>query len=151
MAETRIILCGCLGKMGQNVRNEVKKTAGFVITAGVDIAEAEDINGIKFIAKVIKNSDGNGLRAICDEIRGMESNVAAVLATVNGEKIVFTATCGKNVVARGIKAGDMVRETAKTAGGNGGGKPDFAMAGGNDVSKLDEALAAAKNFVFSKA
>ena len=115
------------------------------------IAEAEDINGIKFIAKVVKNSDGNGLRAISDEIRGMDANVAAVLATVSGEKIVFTATCGKDVVARGIKAGDMVRETAKTAGGNGGGKPDFAMAGGNDVSKLEAALSAAREFVASKA
>jgi len=115
------------------------------------IGEAEDINGIKFIAKVIKNSDGNELRAISDEIRGMDANVAAVLATVSGEKIVFTATCGKEVVAKGIKAGDMVRETAKTAGGNGGGKPDFAMAGGNDITKLDAALSAAREFVVSKA
>ncbi len=114
------------------------------------INEAVELGGIKFVAKVVKNSDGNGLRAICDEIRGMDSNVAAVLATVNGEKIVFTATCGKDVVARGIKAGDMVREAAKTAGGNGGGKPDFAMAGGNDVSKLDEALIAARTFLASK-
>ena len=115
------------------------------------ISDAEDIGGIRFIAKVVKNSDGNGLRAISDEIRGMDANVAAVLATVSGEKIVFTATCGKDVVARGIKAGDMVRETAKTAGGNGGGKPDFAMAGGNDVSKLEDALKAAREFVASKA
>ncbi|MBQ7118794.1 MAG: alanine--tRNA ligase [Oscillospiraceae bacterium] len=114
------------------------------------IAEAVELGGVKFVAKVVKNSDGNGLRAICDEIRGLDSNVAAVLATVNGEKIVFTATCGKDVVARGIKAGDMVREAAKTAGGNGGGKPDFAMAGGNDVSKLDEALLAARTFLASK-
>ncbi|MBE6911869.1 MAG: alanine--tRNA ligase [Ruminococcaceae bacterium] len=114
------------------------------------IAESVELGGVKFVAKVVKNSDGNGLRAICDEIRGLDANVAAVLATVNGEKIVFTATCGKDVVARGIKAGDMVREAAKTAGGNGGGKPDFAMAGGNDVSKLDEALLAARTFLASK-
>ncbi len=115
------------------------------------IKEAEDISGIKFISKVIKNAKGDDLRAISDEIRGLDSSVAAVLASVNGEKIVFTATCGKDVVARGIKAGDLVRETAKTAGGNGGGKPDFAMAGGNDVTKLDMALFAAREFVASKA
>ena len=58
----------------------------------------------------------------------------------NGEKIVFTATCGKDVVARGIKAGDMVREAAKTAGGNGGGKPDFAMAGAKELDKVIDEL-----------
>jgi len=115
------------------------------------IADAEDINGIKFVAKVVKNADGNGLRAICDEMRDLDASVAAVLASVNGEKIVFTATCGKDVVARGLKAGDVVREAAKTAGGNGGGKPDFAMAGGNDVSKLDAALLAAREVVSAKA
>ncbi|MBQ2742036.1 MAG: hypothetical protein IJF32_04465, partial [Oscillospiraceae bacterium] len=87
----------------------------------------------------------------CDEMRDLDASVAAVLASVNGEKIVFTATCGKDVVARGLKAGDVVREAAKTAGGNGGGKPDFAMAGGNDVSKLDAALLAAREVVSAKA
>ena len=52
-------------------------------------------------------------------MRSLDSSVCAVLASVNGEKIVFTATCGKDVVAKGIKAGDLVRETAKAAGGNG--------------------------------
>ncbi len=115
------------------------------------IKEAVDFGGIKFIAKEIKNAKADDLRAICDEMRGLDSSVAAVLASVNGEKIVFTATCAKDVVARGIKAGDLVRETAKAAGGNGGGKPDFAMAGGNDVSKLADALSVAAEFVKSKA
>ena len=113
--------------------------------------EASDMGGIKFVAKVIKNAKADDLRAISDVIRDLDGNAVAVLATVTGEKIVFTATCGKDAVARGIKAGDLVRETAKTAGGNGGGKPDFAMAGGNDVSKLDAALSAARDFVASKA
>ncbi|MBQ6901916.1 MAG: alanine--tRNA ligase [Oscillospiraceae bacterium] len=115
------------------------------------VNNAEDISGIKFIAKTLNNAKADDMRAICDEIRSMDASVAAVLASVNGEKIVFTATCGKDVVARGIKAGDLVRETAKAAGGNGGGKPDFAMAGGNDVSKLANALDAARAFVTSKA
>ncbi|MBQ5777884.1 MAG: alanine--tRNA ligase, partial [Oscillospiraceae bacterium] len=123
--------------------------------AALDAAEyiksATDMNGIKFVAKEIKNAKGDDLRAICDEMRGLDSSVAALLASVNGEKIVFTATCGKDVIARGIKAGDLVRETAKTAGGNGGGKPDFAMAGGNDVSKLADALKTAEEFVKSRA
>ena len=115
------------------------------------IKEAKDFGGIKFVAKEIKNAKGDDLRVICDEMRSLDASVCAVLASVNGEKIVFTATCGKDVVARGLKAGDLVRETAKAAGGNGGGKPDFAMAGGNDVSKLAAALKVAEEFVASKA
>ena len=108
-------------------------------------------NDMELVAKEIKNAKGDDLRAICDEMRSLDASVCAVLASVNGEKIVFTATCGKDVVARGLKAGDLVRETAKAADGNGGGKPDFAMAGGNDVSKLAAALKVAEEFVASKA
>ncbi len=114
------------------------------------LKEASDFGGIKFVAKEIKNAKGDDLRAISDEMRSLDSSVCAVLASVNGEKIVFTATCGKDAVAKGIKAGDLVRETAKAAGGSGGGKPDFAMAGGNDVTKLAEALKVAAEFVKSK-
>ena len=115
------------------------------------IKEAEDISGIKFITKEIKNAKGDDLRSICDEMRSLDSSVAALLISVNGEKTVLAATCGKDVVARGIKAGDMVRESAKTLGGNGGGKPDFAMAGANDSSKICEAMKTAREFVCAKA
>ncbi len=109
--------------------------------------EAVDINGVKFIAKSIKNAKADDLRSIGDELRGLCDDVVAVIAGVSDGKIVFTANCGKNAVAKGVKAGNLVRETAKVAGGNGGGKPDSAMAGGNDVTKLDAALAEAESFV----
>ena len=129
-------------KLLERSAKELKKAKKTLVKAGKNLSQSAKLAADKAVK--IKF-------AICDEIRGMDASVAAVLASVNGEKIVFTATCGKDVVARGIKAGDMVRETAKTAGGNGGGKPDFAMAGGNDVSKLDAALSAAREFVAAKA
>ena len=65
----------------------------------------------------------------------------------NGEKVTLLAVCGKNAVASGIKAGDIIRSIAPIVGGKGGGKPDSAMGGGTDVLKVDDALAAVDDFV----
>ncbi len=111
------------------------------------LAAAEDISGIKFVSRAINGVKGDDLRVIGDELRSLSGDVVAVLAGISDGKIVFTASCGKDAVSRGIKAGNLIRETAKAAGGNGGGKPDFAMAGGNDVTKVDAALNTAREFV----
>ena len=76
--------------------------------------------------------------------------MVAVLASVNGEKISFLAVCGKEAVAKGIKAGDLVKNVCTICGGKGGGKPDSAMGGGTDVLKLDDALAMVDDFVAGK-
>ena len=73
--------------------------------------------------------------------------IVAVLGTVNGEKVTLLAVCGKNAVASGIKAGDIIRNIAPIVGGKGGGKPDSAMGGGTNALKLDDALAAVDDFV----
>ena len=70
-----------------------------------------------------------------------------VLAAVNGEKLTFCAACGKDALAHGAHAGNLVREVAKAAGGNGGGKPDLAMAGGKDISAADKALGTAEQVI----
>ena len=75
------------------------------------------------------------------------ADTVAVLSTVNGEKVTLLAVCGKNAIAHGIKAGDIIRSIAPIVGGKGGGKPDSAMGGGTDVLKVDDALAAVDDFV----
>ena len=77
--------------------------------------------------------------------------IVCVLAAVNKEKgsLNFTASCGKEAVVKGVKAGDVVRAVAQKAGGNGGGKPDFAMAGAKDVEKVNEAVSAVAEIVAS--
>ena len=74
----------------------------------------------------------------------------AVIASINGEKVSFLAVCGKEAVARGIKAGDLVRSVSAVCGGKGGGKPDSAMGGGTELLKVDDALAAVDDFVSEK-
>ena len=74
----------------------------------------------------------------------------AVLASVNGEKISFLAVCGKEAVAKGVKAGDLVKNVCAICGGKGGGKPDSAMGGGTEILKVDDALASVDDFVAGK-
>ena len=76
--------------------------------------------------------------------------MVAVLAGVTGEKISLLAVCGKDAVAKGVKAGELVKKVSAICGGSGGGKPDSAMGGGKDLLKLDDALAAVDDFVSEK-
>ena len=75
-----------------------------------------------------------------DALRDKESGVVAVLASVQGEKVLFQCVCGPEAVKAGMKAGDLIRHICAFAGGKGGGKPDSAMGGGTDLSKIDIAL-----------
>ena len=94
--------------------------------------------------------DANTLRQMGDVLRDKAGNVVAVIASVNGGTITFQCVCGKEAVAKGVKAGDIIRNITAIAGGKGGGKPDSAMGGGNDVSKVKDALAAVETFVNEK-
>ena len=80
------------------------------------------------------------LRSLADTIKAAGDEYIAVLAGVTGGKVNFACCAGKKAVEAGVHAGNIVRETAKIAGGGGGGRPDSATAGGKDPSKLDEAL-----------
>jgi len=109
-----------------------------------------ELGGLKVLTATVADADANRLRQMGDMMRDKAPNVVAVLASVNGEKITFLAVCGKEAVAKGIKAGDIIKTITPICGGKGGGKPDSAMGGGSDVTKLDDALAAVDNFVAGK-
>ena len=80
------------------------------------------------------------VRSLCDTIKSQFADIVLVLAVTNAEKLTFVAACGKEAIEKGCHAGNIVREVAKLTGGNGGGKPDSAMAGGKDLSKANEAI-----------
>ena len=111
---------------------------------------ARNVEGLRVITASIPNADPGKLRQMGDVLRDKDASVVAVLATVNEEKIPFLAVCGKEANARGIKAGELVKQVCTTCGGSGGGKPDSAMGGGKDVSKVDNALAIVDDFVIEK-
>ena len=109
-----------------------------------------EVGGLKVLTATVADADANRLRQMGDMLRDKAANIVAVLAAVNDGKITFLAACGKDAVAKGVKAGDIIREVTPICGGKGGGKPDSAMGGGTDVVKLDDALAAVDNIVSAK-
>ena len=104
------------------------------------LSGAVEINNVLVVAKVLKNMDANAVRTLCDTLKSSKPNVVCVFAAVNGDKLTFVSACGSDAVKSGCHAGNIVREVAKITGGNGGGRPDSAMAGGKDISKAEEAL-----------
>ncbi len=108
---------------------------------------AKDINGVRVITALFSATPSNALRTMCDKIRDNAPNVVAVLAATQDGKANIAVAVGKEAQQKGLNAGKIVREVAKVAGGNGGGKAEFAMAGAKDLTKLDEALAAAEGVV----
>ena len=116
---------------------ESKQAAGAVNDI---LNKAVDVDGIKVAVATVKGVGADELRKMIDTVKSTNDFAVAVLCTVNGEKVTFCAGCGKSAIARGAHAGNIVRAVAQITGGNGGGKPDSAMAGGKDASKIDEAL-----------
>ena len=106
-----------------------------------------DIDGLELYTAKVEGTTPDALRAMGDDLKNKGDNTVAVIAGVNGDKANFVAVCGKNAIAKGVKAGDLVREIAKLAGGGGGGRPDSAMAGAKDISKIDSAISAVESTV----
>ena len=103
---------------------------------------AKEICGIKVVAAAFTGMSPDSLRTLCDEIKANSPLMVAVIAGINEDKgtVTFCACCGSEAVKKGAHAGNLVREVAKVAGGNGGGRPDSAMAGGKEITKVDDAL-----------
>ena len=109
---------------------------------------AEEIGGVKIASAYFTGTTGDTLRGMCDTIRDKAVKPAvAVLVGKAEDKITMAVTVTKQAQEKGLKAGALVKEIAAIAGGKGGGKPDFAMAGLKDETKIDEALAAVGTIV----
>lgn len=105
--------------------------------------------GVRIFYAAFKDVSVNMLRSMCQRILDSAPKAVVVIAGMSDEKATFACACGKEAQQKGANAGKIVREVAKLAGGNGGGKPDMAMAGAKDVTKVDEALLAVKDIVLS--
>lgn len=112
-------------------------------------SSAVDVDGLELYTAKVEGTTPDALRSMGDDVKTKGDNVVAVLAGVNGDKANFVAVCGNGAIAKGVKAGDLVKEVAKIANGGGGGRPDSAMAGAKDITKIDEALSKAEEIVKS--
>lgn len=111
------------------------------------LGDAKEIGAFKLVTSKVDGVQGGDLRTMVDSAVAADENLVAVFASVCGDKLSFACACGTAAVAAGAHAGNIVKAVATVAGGSGGGKPDSAMAGGKDLAKVDEALAAAEAFL----
>ena len=126
----------------EKLKSEIAKSQIKNILSG-----AEKVGETSIVTALLSGTPSDMLRTMCGNITDAVDDVVAVLASVNDGKLTFACACSKTAIKKGLKAGNIVRSVAQIAGGNGGGKPDIAMAGGKDITKADEALYAVKDIV----
>ncbi len=123
------------------------KIASFKLGSVLD--NAVEVDGIKVVSAFISGADSKTLKTMSDRIKDFNKDnaVVAVIAGTSEGKGSIVAYSSPDSVKKGVKAGDVAKKVAQITGGNGGGKPDFAMAGAKDITKLDEAIEAVKTIV----
>ncbi|MED5621239.1 alanine--tRNA ligase [Ideonella sp. BN130291] len=114
------------------------------------LAQAVDVKGLKVLAATLDGADAKALRETMDKLKDKLKTAAIVLAAVDGGKVQIAAGVTADSIGR-VKAGDLVNFVAQQVGGKGGGKPDMAMAGGTDPSKLPAALQSVQGWVAERA
>ena len=110
------------------------------------MGNAIDVNGVSLVVTTVEGVNPGDLRSMCDKVKENDSAVA-VICGINGSSANFACACGKDAVAKGAHAGNIVKAVSKIAGGSGGGRPDSAMAGTKDVSNIAAAMDAVAEIV----
>jgi alanyl-tRNA synthetase len=128
---------------------EIERLQGQLAGGQLDkvLANAVDVNGVQVVTGLLDVDDANALRSACDKVKDTGDNLIALLCMVKEGKVTLCCACGKEAVSKGAHAGNLVRAAAAIVGGKGGGRPDSAMAGGTDVSKVNELLDAVAGLV----
>ncbi len=148
-------LNGRIGQALDNVRaleKEVAALKGKLASSQGDelVSQAVDVKGLKVLAAALPGADAKTLRDTMDKLKDKLKTAAIVLAAVDGDKVQIAAGVTADSVGK-LKAGELVNFVAQQVGGKGGGKPDMAMAGGTDASKLPAALASVQAWVADRA
>jgi alanyl-tRNA synthetase len=133
----------------QNEIRELKKTGRSPQGASVDaekiFSTAKEIGGTKVVCRVIDDAPMPALRELVDKLKAKEKSVAITLGSAVGGKVSIVVALSKDLVKRGLKSGELIKEIAAVVGGSGGGRPDMAQAGGKDASKLGDAIKLAED------
>lgn len=126
--------------------SELKAAAAASQVEGL-FENAQEVEGVSIITAFFSGTDSEALRSMCEKIRDRAPGAVAAICTQSEGKTTLAVSVGKKAQEKGLKAGVLVKAIAAIAGGNGGGKPDMAMAGIKDATKVDEALAAVAGIV----
>ena len=128
------------------LRKEVAdaKNKAMMADADAQVAKAEEINGLHVLIMSLKDFDSTAMKAYAETLRNKLEDGLVFLANEANGKVVFVAAASKAAIAKGVKAGDLVKAAAQLCGGNGGGRPDMAQAGGKDTAHIADSLAAVR-------
>ena len=134
-----------------SARKEVETLNAKLATSGIDalVASATPVKGLRLVVSNLKNTGMDAARSLADELKARYDDLVALLAVEGEGKVTFLAVAGKDAVAKGAHAGKLVGAVAAVTGGKGGGRPDNAMAGGKELDKVGEALAATETLLAS--
>ncbi|HJB67625.1 MAG TPA: alanine--tRNA ligase [Candidatus Fournierella excrementigallinarum] len=133
----------------KSLTKELEQVKAEVAAGKIDglFENAAEVNGIRIVTAYLSGTTPEALRGMCEKIRDKAPNVVSALVGSADGKLSLVVCCGKGAQDAGLKAGVLVKQIAAIAGGNGGGKPDMAMAGLKDATKIDEALNAVPGIV----
>jgi len=138
-----------LSEEHRSQQKELDKMRKEEMGSGIEsmLQDAKEVNGIKLITKKFDGVSIDDLRNLSDDIKKDNKDVVMVFANVNEDKVVFLVSITDELVEKGLHAGNIVKEVAKTCGGGGGGKANMAQAGAKDISKIQEAFAVAESLL----
>ncbi len=145
-------LAQAAAKIAEELREKDREIAQLktkLALANVDgiLANAVDVDGVSVITSTLNDIQGDQLKDICSICTDRKPNSVVVVCGLNGGKGTFACAVGKEALGKKLNAGKIVKAVAQLTGGNGGGKPDMAMAGAKDVSKISDALAEVSGIV----
>ncbi len=132
-------------------KREIEALNSRLASSGLDsvIAGAVQCGKVRLAAVDMGAVTLDEARSMCDKLRDKYPDMVAVLAVHDADKLNFVAACGKDAVASGAHAGNLLKEVSAVTGGRGGGRPDFAVSGGRDIAKIPDALKTAANILAS--
>ncbi|MFB9552065.1 alanine--tRNA ligase [Nocardioides luteus] len=125
------------------------RTAQLLASGGSIAASAVDVNGVRVVAQRVPGVGGGDARTLAQDVRSRLGDAPAAVVLVGDAdgKVAVVAAVNPSGIAKGVKAGDLIKELAPIVGGRGGGKPDFAQGGGTEVGRIDEALGKVSSLV----
>ncbi|MBR3347489.1 MAG: alanine--tRNA ligase, partial [Solobacterium sp.] len=121
------------------------KQKAMAANAGEQASKAEAINGLNVLILSANGMDTGAMKGYAETLRNKLTDGLVFVSNANEGKVTFVCAASKAAIDKGLKAGDLVKAAAQLCGGNGGGRPDMAQAGGKDVTAVDKALAEVKN------
>ena len=148
-------LRGRLGELQKVAKEQFKQQsadAGQEVLGQVRqmLAEAETVDGVTIIVGQVPTAPGDALRGAIDWVRQKTEASACLLASVSDGKVILIAGMSKSAVEKGLKAGDLIKQIAPLVGGKGGGRPDMAQGGGNNVEAVPAAVKKAGEWIRGK-